>query len=177
MLHKGLEIGIPRGFEGMTLFGTKAQVYYETTVKVQSAGVLRTRVRATLVFQNSISKNWIWSLYRHRSRARTVCDSLRQKRQTDPWIFSLTPAVQWRLRLSASPRQLRSWLDEGGGTAPLRRWPEQLKCVHFSSLTAVPSKEKIVVAALEWQRSESATASRWASDQPGHSSSVLSLKH
>ena len=43
-------------FEGMTLFGTKAQVYYKTAVKVQSAGVLRTRVRATVVFQNSISK-------------------------------------------------------------------------------------------------------------------------
>ena len=43
-------------FEGMTLFGTKAKVYYKTAVKVQSAGVLRTRVRATVVFQNSISK-------------------------------------------------------------------------------------------------------------------------
>ena len=43
-------------FEGMTLFGTKAQVYYKTAVKVQSAGVLRTHVRVTVVFQNSISK-------------------------------------------------------------------------------------------------------------------------
>ena len=82
-------------------------------------------------------------------------------------------AVQWRLGLLASPRQLRSWLNEGGGTDPLRRRVEWLKCVHSSSLTAMPGKKKIVVAALEWQRSGSASC--WASDPQGHSSSKLSL--
>ena len=40
----------------MALFGAKQRMYYKTAVKVPIARVLCTRVRATVVFQKSVSK-------------------------------------------------------------------------------------------------------------------------
>ena len=47
---------IPRGFEGMALPGPPRREHYKTAVKVAIARRFCTRVRATSVFQKSISK-------------------------------------------------------------------------------------------------------------------------